>query len=189
MVRWAQRHPVEILHKRMTPTGWLGVQQDAGFKRDDEDVDAPTGKSMRGANFMRLGHDPTGKETCHVLDWHCGSIKAVTRSTFVSELQAAISATDSALMVGLTLHEIKEGPVSPRTGMRLRDDGGSSTSIHVCIDAMSIFSTLRGSCEAANVKRSVRDDGGYELARLLVSFASASSLYRMKTKSSCDEYV
>lgn len=83
---------------------------------------------MRGANFMRLVRDPSGKETCHLLDWHSGSIKAVTRSTFVSELQAAIFAADSALMLGLTLHETKEGLVSPR--------------IRMCIDFTSMFSAL-----------------------------------------------
>lgn len=84
---------------------------------------------------MRLGRGPSGKETRHLSDWHCGSIKAVTRSTFVSELQAAISATGSALMLGLTPHEIREGPMSPRKGM------------HGCYD--DFIRSLCGPCEAA----------------------------------------
>lgn len=45
-------------------------------------------------------------------------------------------------MLGLTLHEICKGPVSPRQRMQLRDEGGSCISIHRCIDAMPIFSAL-----------------------------------------------
>ena len=66
--------------------------------------------------------------------------KAVTRSTFVSDLQAAIAATDSALMMGLTLHEIANRPITPRGGMDMRDRGVSMTRIRVCIDAMSMYS-------------------------------------------------
>lgn len=106
VVRWAQRHPLAIVDKKMTPTKWLEVHSDAEFKREDDDADA-----------------------CRLLDWLCGSIKAVTRSTFVSELQAAISAMGSALMLSLTLHEIAKGTVSPRKGMELHDAGGLSVSV------------------------------------------------------------
>lgn len=105
VVRWAQRRPLTIVYKTMTPTNWLEVHSDAGFKREDDDADAPTGRSMRGADCIRLGRSVSGQEVCHLLGWHCGSIKAVTRSTFVPELQAAISATDGAL------------PATPRQGM------------------------------------------------------------------------
>lgn len=63
------------------------------------------------------------------------------RPKFVSELQAAISATDTALLFGLTLREITVGPVTPRQqGMCLRDEGSASVKVRVCIDAMSMFS-------------------------------------------------
>ncbi|MGB1889791.1 MAG: hypothetical protein ACPHOK_09300, partial [Akkermansiaceae bacterium] len=39
--------------------------------------------------------------SCQLLDWHCGSLKVVTRSTFTSELQSAILATDQGIMVAL----------------------------------------------------------------------------------------
>jgi len=143
VVRWAQRNPVSLVYDRMTPTNVLEVHSDAGFKREeDEGSSAPSGKSMRGANFMRLGKDANGKERIHVLDWQCGSIKNVTRSTFVSELQAAISAVDNGLMLALTLHELCKGPVTPHQGMCLRENGQTAVKLHVCIDAMSVYSSL-----------------------------------------------
>ena len=141
VVRWAQRHPQKLTYRHMNPNGWLEVHSDAGFRREEDEGQTPTGRSVRGANFMRLGTSPTG-EVCHLLDWHCSSIKVVTRSTFVSELQAAISATDSAIMHALTLHEVHSGPVTPKEGIRLRESGGFAAKIRVCIDAMSVWSAL-----------------------------------------------
>lgn len=46
VVRWAQRHPLAITYKKMTPTNWLEAHSGAGFKREVDDVDAPTGRSI-----------------------------------------------------------------------------------------------------------------------------------------------
>jgi hypothetical protein len=126
----------------MEPSHTIEVHSDAGFRREEDDDQHATGRSTRGANYMRLGKGRNGKEICHLIDWDCGSIKTVTRSTFVSELQAAISATDSSLMLALTFHEIAKGPVTPKEGMLLRESGKSIVSVRVCIDAMSVFSAL-----------------------------------------------
>ena len=121
------------------------MHSDAGFRKEEKDgIDA--GRSQRGANFIRLG---AGSETsthgrpCHVLDWHCSSLKVVTRSTFASETQAAIAATDAALMLGLTLHEIQSGPVTPRVGMTLMQDGGLNMHINLGVDAMNLVSAIQ----------------------------------------------
>lgn len=79
----------------------------------------------------------------------------MARSTFVSELQAAISATDTDLMLGLTWHETNKGPVSLHQGMQLRDEGGSSISIRICVDAMSIFSALSVDCVTPPAEKSL----------------------------------
>jgi hypothetical protein len=142
VVRWAQRNPLSLQFHHMEPSHTIEVHSDAGFRREEDDDQHATGRSTRGANYMRLGKDRNGKEICHLIDWDCGSIKTVTRSTFVSELQAAISATDSSLMLALTFHEIAKGPVTPKEGMLLRESGKSIVSVRVCIDAMSVFSAL-----------------------------------------------
>ena len=121
------------------------VQTDAGFRKEEKDgVD--TGRSQRGATFMRIGAGTTASgqgRPCHILDWHCSSLKVVTRSTFASETQAAIAATDSALMLALTMHQIRAGPVTPRQGMTLLQDGGLNIKINMGVDAMILVSALR----------------------------------------------
>ena len=82
------------------------------------------------------------KVGCHLIDWHCGSLKNVTRSTFTSELQAAIMSTDHGLALQLTLHEIRCGPTTPRQGMEIREKGGSQIKLTVVVDAMSIIAAL-----------------------------------------------
>ena len=77
-----------------------------------------------------------------MLEWTSTSIKNVTRSTFVSDLQAAIAATDSAIMLALTLHEIVKGPVTPKEGLTLRERGGMNIGLRVCVDAMSVFAAI-----------------------------------------------
>ena len=121
LVRWAQKHPLQLKYSKMQCGKILEVHSDAGFRKETKDGGVETGRSQRGANFPRINKplSPGQTGTCHILDWHCSSLKVVTRSTFASETQAAIAATDSALMLALTLHEIQLGPVNPRSGMHL----------------------------------------------------------------------
>ena len=127
----------------MTCAKRLEVHSDSGFRKEEKDGIA-TGKAQRGANFLRLGSAPgAGNEcSCHLLDWHCGTLKVVTRSTFASETQAAIAAADAALMLALTLHEIHAGPVTPRQGMDLLQDGGLCFDINLGVDAMNLVSAI-----------------------------------------------
>ena len=99
----------------------LEVHSDSGFRKEEKD-DVDVGRAVQGANFLRLAESTNSmvsprKVTCHLIDWHCGSLKNVTRSTFTSELQAAIMSTDHGLALQITLHEIKCGPTTPRQGM------------------------------------------------------------------------
>ena len=105
----------------------LVAHSDAGFRKEEkEGIDQ--GRAAQGANFMRLGQRTQsvdlGDFPCRLLDWACNSLKTVTRSTFTSETQAAAMTTDHALLLGLTLHEIVKGPVTPNQGMDLRDRAG-----------------------------------------------------------------
>ena len=124
----------------------LEVHSDSGFRKAAPAA-VDVGRAVRGANFLRLADPPEvlaalRKVLCHLLDWHCGSLKHVTRSTFTSETQAAIMSTDHGLALQLTLHEIKCGPTTPRQGMELRERGGSQYKLTVVVDAMSILAAL-----------------------------------------------
>ena len=79
---------------------------------------------------------------CHLIGWHCGSLKNVTRRTFTSETQAAILSTDHGLALQLTMHEIKRGPTTPRQGLELRERGGSCVKLTVVVDAMPLIAAL-----------------------------------------------
>ena len=72
---------------------------------------------MRGATYLRIGGSTpaalTGTRPSHLLDWSCGSLKTVTRSTFTSELMSGIAAVDHGIALRLTLHEIATGPLGP----------------------------------------------------------------------------
>ena len=108
LVRWAQRNPLALRYNKMTCSRHLEVHSDAGFRKEEKDgVD--TGRSQRGANYIRLGEGSASSSTgrpCHILDWHCSSLIVMARSTFAWEGQAAIAAKDAALMLGLTPHEL-----------------------------------------------------------------------------------
>lgn len=82
LARWPQRHPLEMWNEKMRPGGWLEVHSGAGFKREGDDAEAPTGRCMRGADLMRLGLGQSGSEIFHLLDWYRGSIKVVDRRHF-----------------------------------------------------------------------------------------------------------
>ena len=70
-------------------------------------------------------------------------LKVVARSTFAAETQAMIAAIDNRLALALTLHEISHGPVTPRVGMSLLEDGGMKVQLHAATDAMNLLSSIQ----------------------------------------------
>ena len=135
LVRWSQKHPLKLIYQRTHCLCILEVHSDSGFKKEEKEG-AAQGRAMRGANFMHLGtlgarpadsrSGDVGVEIvpCHLLDWTSSRLKTVTRSTFTSETQAAVLATDSALALIMTLHEIKCGTLVPRLAMEMKDKNG-----------------------------------------------------------------
>ena len=100
IVRWAQRHPLVISYKRMTCARALVANSDAGF-RNEEREGLDQGRAARGAYFVRLAtRAKSGNAAdfpCHLLGWACNSLQLGTRSTFTSETQASVMATDHAM--------------------------------------------------------------------------------------------
>ena len=79
----------------------LETGSDSGFSKEAE-----KGYAIRGANHCRLGKTADGNIVRHLFDSVCRSQRRVTRSTFSSELCAAVDATDEMLSHALCLHEI-----------------------------------------------------------------------------------
>lgn len=99
VVRWAQRHPLALVYKRFKGQDHLEVHADAGFRKEQKDS-IDVGRAVRGATFLRVAAAKAmqvGTTPCHLLDWSCGSIKNLTRSTFTSETHAVILAVDSGM--------------------------------------------------------------------------------------------
>ena len=149
LVRWAQANPLRITYPRMTCAKTLEIHSDAAFRKEQkEGVDA--GRALRGATFLRLGQLPssssaqhTGSRPCHLLDWQCGALKTVTRSTFTSELMAAISSTDHGLAVAITLGEVWNGPQGAGTARRRRDgELPLGVDVELFLDSMGVVTAV-----------------------------------------------
>lgn len=71
-----------------------------------------------------------------------GQALRVHKGHHTQHFRARAAGTESPLMLGLALHETAKGPFNPKPGMRLRDEGDSTTNIRLCIDVVSVFSAL-----------------------------------------------
>ena len=144
LVRYAQRYPLGLTYPPLKSGKVLTIHSDSGFRKEDDDG-IFVGKAMRGCNVMRVDRVPDAKSQvrCHLLDWSCGMLKVVARSTFAAETQAMIAAIDSGLALALTLHEIQVSPVTPRVGMELLEQGGMQIEIHAATDAMNLLTSIQ----------------------------------------------
>ena len=90
VVRWAQANPKALTYRTLVDTLVLETHSDAGFKRELDADGHAEGKAVPGANYIRRGvqlqFGKAVKNPCHLIDWACGTIKQVTRSTFTSKV-------------------------------------------------------------------------------------------------------
>ena len=91
---------------------------------------------------MRMGTGSGPTRPVHLIDWHCGTIKQVTRSTFTSEGLACVAAVDQAVLLATTFHEIDHGPQSIRETQRLIEEAALAYAIEAYVDAMSLIKAL-----------------------------------------------
>ena len=147
-----------IAYKRITCARTLVAHSGAGFRKGEKEGHG-LGRAVRGAYFMRLGtrsqSGHTGDFPCHLLDWACDSRNIATRSNFTRETQVAVMTTDHALLLGPTLYEIAQGPVTPQQGMDLRDRRGFCFGISLGVDAMSLVSALSVAQVQATAEKSM----------------------------------
>ena len=85
------------MYKKLENQHVLEGHSDTGFRRED-DVEADTyeGKSLRGANFVNIGKKTGHTTPVHLLDWVCGMVKQVVRSTFTSAGDGVLATMDQA---------------------------------------------------------------------------------------------
>ena len=157
LVRWAQRNPLAIKYCKMKCGMCLRTFTAAGFKREEltNGATVATGRAVRGAVYIRMASNSpvAGRAIApavpselfgHLIDWHCGSIKQVTRATFTSEALAAIAASDHSIMLAYTMEEILQGPRTPTQGIRRLENpiNNGTYRIEVLLDAMSVLQAL-----------------------------------------------
>ncbi len=138
LVRVAQKRLARLLYRAMEFSKHIAAHSDAGFSKEQD-----KGYGMKGANFIREGKARNGGSIVyHLLDVSCGGHKLVTRSTFASELFAAVSAADSLIPLATSLHELKCGPLSRTEARRIREEGGLCFRTTLTVDAMSLFAAI-----------------------------------------------
>ena len=140
LVRWAQRHPMTLTFGPMTCINVLEVHSDSGFKREEDETGHASGRSLHGANYLRLGAGKDDKNRiCHLLEWSSKLLKQVTRSTFTSETLGVIASADNAIVIATLLHEIAHGPLQAREVARASERGGLTMKIHLVTDALNLL--------------------------------------------------
>ena len=137
LIRHIQRYPQSVTYKAMECMRQLETGSGSGFSKEAE-----KGYAIRGANHCRLGKTADGNIVRHLFDSICRSQRRVTRSTFSSELYAAVDATDEMLSHALCLHEIAVGPRSCDETLRAAESGELCFKITVMIDAMSVWQAV-----------------------------------------------
>ena len=80
-----------------------------------------------------------GKGVCHLLHAVARSHKLACRSSFGSELLAACGAADGLQAFLLTMHEMINGPDSPREARRLREEGGYAVPAELVVDGKPVI--------------------------------------------------
>ena len=115
---------------------------DTGFRRTIDEKGNTDGRAQRGANICLKGSSPTGTPLVHIIEFTCGTIKQVVRSTFTSETHGVIMTIDTMLPIAITLHEIAEGPISKRQAMEFSEVPGLHHELEVCTDTHNLVSTL-----------------------------------------------
>ena len=141
IVRALQARPARITYRGMDCTSTLECHSDSGFSKEQD-----SGYGIRGANFARAGTARTNKQPIwHLIDSQCKGHKHVTRSSFASEVRAAVAAADEILPLALTLHELKAGPKPPSETRRLCDEGRLSIKTVLVTDSMSLWAAVAAS--------------------------------------------
>eukprot|EP00971_Amphidinium_carterae_P182427 3620375-Amphidinium_carterae.1 len=142
IIRWVKANPCQLVFKvPPTPMCSLLVMSDAGFAAEHD-----SGRSHRGAVVLlapKTEFSVPFECTVHLLDWASSAQRRVTRSTYASELYAAVDAYDSSLLLRQCLLEVRTGNISA-SHARLEAEASVPRLLPLvlCIDAKSVFQSV-----------------------------------------------
>ena len=97
---------------------------------------------MRGLNVLRRGTTPSGKQSVHLIDSICKSHRPQVRSSYAGETLAAAHGLDDSYSTLVTLHELRNGVLSPEQLKKLRESGGLCLKVTLTTDAESVYKSL-----------------------------------------------
>jgi hypothetical protein len=137
LIKWLYKHDLTIRYPKVQAPFKLLSVNDAAFNTDEK------GRSLRGSLILLVHDGPNNiGGPCHELGKACKTIKRVCRSTFASEMHAAIAGVDETQFVAMLWQEI----VGPETGWhQLQQDFEKARLIipvDVLTDANSLFTSL-----------------------------------------------
>lgn len=122
----------------------LVTHSDSGFNKEQE-----KGYGIRAANHVRAGISLADNQNVyHFMQAERRGHRRMTRSTFSSELQAAVDACDELLALQLALSELVNGAVSAEETRRQYDQETLARSpqrafsTELVVDAKSLYSAL-----------------------------------------------
>jgi hypothetical protein len=139
VVKWVKKVPSGIWYKKLTGKTKILVISDSAFKREDA-----TGLAMRGAIIAiasKEDHHPGG--LLHIIEFYARKQRRVTRSTYAAELQALADSIEVGRLIALAATEINRANITATQLYQLEGQGKLALSVEACIDAKSVYDSLR----------------------------------------------
>ena len=143
LLRYITKETSGLTYKTMQHPLKLVGMSDAAFKAQPEDS---AGLALRGLAVLLVEADsprPCSQSgVCHILDFLSRRIRRVVRSTFAAELNAAIDAQESLILLQMVLHEIFCGITPIEDMVSMLEAGALYPPLELCLDAMSVFEAV-----------------------------------------------
>ena len=139
VLKFMKKHQVVTLFKRLAPPLKLIAISDSAFKRQDESPLA-----CRGSMIV-LCEDRSDNIGGHlqVVDYQSQKQKRVTRSTYGAELHGLADTMEAARRIACAFTEVYTGAQSYDTLCRVEDTGRYYFPIEACLDAKSVYESIR----------------------------------------------
>ena len=127
----------------MTCRGDIDLHCDSGYRRLSGEDDEVKGYGMHGLNILRRGIAPNGNsDVIHLLDSVCKSHRLLIQSSYGAETLANAHGLDDAYPTLITLHELREGVLTPEQLKSIRERGGLALEVTLTTDADSVYKSL-----------------------------------------------
>ena len=143
-LRWAKKHRVGILFRKVKGPLRLVAISDAAFKAVPDEA---SGLALRGAIVLLCSDSDTSPaspdKSCILLEAVCKRQRRVVRSTFSGELNGLIDTVELVMVIQMCLYQVWYGTEETATQLALKLDHGMLTPpCEAVIDARSVFDCL-----------------------------------------------